>query len=708
MEHIKNDSLFTYIDSIETQDFLSNYKFKKFPKLNHYAEMYLENLEKEKLNKEINSNNDSKDNLNLNIDNINDITSSIKGLSNDVTNNDSIINTNFQLNKNKYTHQKNESSESNIFKTVNYLAIEQLKDNMRNKKKNTNIISKVNTLSIIQDNKNNDYNKLFQNQMTNNENKKKYFKKIIPITKNKLEARLFFNFNKSQPLKLEEKYKFSNSNKTQNNLYFRKSNNFFFDNKKTLLNNDNEVCLNKMKKYEQISPLFQILTTNRKKNKNMRTKLINSFTENSRCDSITTKNTINKIYSITLNDYWKEKEIKKRIKLAQLKQEKNLKELGQLREKPKINKNSIKIAERLGSNSSNSVFERLSESCNKILFNERKINLFTQTNKNSNKTNKIIKLTTNSLKVNKNSGVDLNYQTLKQSIKNETNNKPNNIRYNTINKTKKVENKIKKFQDKNKNDYNTEFRQKTKVQKIMYRNKIDLDKSKTNRINTKYINKYRNINNEFNKVNNKNENHNLLYDNNVNNCFNSTENLILSKNPINDKVKYLIKNKRLKDFLNKNKSSSKFKSEENTKRKINNKIKKQNEIFEQKNKNISQLINEEDLFEEKNNKEISDFRILFNDLNNSKNNLCKNNIEKSLNNLKEKNNNTNNKRNKQMKNNIIGINSFNGNINNNKTINCLNNSKKENNEENCKIKRRKMDLLKILNFSSNIRINKNK
>ena len=135
MEHIKNDSLFTY-NSIETQD----YKFKKFPKLNHYAEMYLENLEKEKLNKEINSNNDSKDNLNLNIDNINDITSSIKGLSNDVTNNDSIINTNFQLNKNKYTHQKNESSESNIFKTVNYLAIEQLKDNMRNKKKNTNII----------------------------------------------------------------------------------------------------------------------------------------------------------------------------------------------------------------------------------------------------------------------------------------------------------------------------------------------------------------------------------------------------------------------------------------------------------------------------------------------------------------------------------------------------------------------------------------
>ena len=50
MEHNKNDSLFTYIDSIETQDMFLNYKNKKFPKLNQYAELYLANLEKEKSN----------------------------------------------------------------------------------------------------------------------------------------------------------------------------------------------------------------------------------------------------------------------------------------------------------------------------------------------------------------------------------------------------------------------------------------------------------------------------------------------------------------------------------------------------------------------------------------------------------------------------------------------------------------------------------
>ena len=58
-----------------------------------------------------------------------------------------------------------------------------------------------------------------------------------------------------------------------------------------------------------------------------------------------------------------------------------MKKLGQLRDKPKINKNNIKIAEKLGSNSNCTVFERLSGSCNKILFNKRKINLLTKMNK---------------------------------------------------------------------------------------------------------------------------------------------------------------------------------------------------------------------------------------------------------------------------------------------------------------------------------------
>ena len=64
--------------------------------------------------------------------------------------------------------------------------------------------------------------------------------------------------------------------------------------------------------------------------------------------------------------------------------EKNQKETEQLREKPKISRNSRIIAERLYSNNS-SVFERLSGSTNKILFNGRKSNLLTKSiNKNKN------------------------------------------------------------------------------------------------------------------------------------------------------------------------------------------------------------------------------------------------------------------------------------------------------------------------------------
>ena len=700
MEHIKNDSLFTYVDSIDTQDFLSNYKLKKFPKLNHYAEMYLENLEKEKLNKEINSNTDSKDNinLNLNIDIINDNASSIKGLSYDITNNDSIINNNLQLNKIKYAHNKNESNESN-FKSVNYLAIEKLKENIQNKSKNkNNIISKVNTLSIIQDNKNNN---VYQNQMKNKETRNKCYKKIIPLKTNKIDSRLFFNYKKSKPVQLEEKYKFSNNNKTQYNLYFHRSDNKFNNNmnKKTLLNNNNKIRLNKINKYYQISPLFQILTSNRKEtDRNIKTKLINSFTENSQCESTASKNPGNKIYSITLNDYWKEKEIKKRIKLAKIKEEKTMKELGQLRDKPKINKNSKKIAEKLGSNSNSTVFERLSGSCNKILFNERKINLLTQTNKKPKTFKKFIQ-TTKSIKIEKNYGINPDFQTIKQTAKKDSNNKIKNIRYNTI----KNENKIRKIKGIIKIDYNTEIRQKNKVQKIMQRNKNDIYKVETNRFNNKYINKNTNFDKSINKLN-ENENFNLLYNNNIFYNNNSTENIISQKNQINDNIKYLIKNKRLKLFLNKNKSSRNVKSEEiSTYRKIDNKINNQKKDLNQKNKNINQLTNEDDLFLDNN---ITEFNLSSNEFKDDKN-ITNNNVIINNYNLKRKNNSRNKnifKKNEQIKNLIVDMNSFDGRINK-KTRNYLNNFKNQNNDENCKIKRRTMDLLKMINFSSNIRVN---
>ena len=701
MEHIKNDSLFTYVDSIDTQDFLSNYKLKKFPKLNHYAEMYLENLEKEKLNKEINSNTDSKDNtnLNLNIDIINDNASSIKGLSYDITNNDSIINNNLQLNKIKYAHNQNESSESN-FKSVNYLAIEKLKENIQNKSKNkNNIISKVNTLSIIQDNKNNN---VYQNQMKNKETRNKCYKKIIPLKTNKIDSRLFFNYKKSKPVQLDEKYKFSNNNKTQYNLYFHRSDNKFNNNnmnKKTLLNNTNKIRLNKINKYYQISPLFQILTSNRKEtDRNIKTKLINSFTENSQCESTASKNPGNKIYSITLNDYWKEKEIKKRIKLAKIKEEKTMKELGQLRDKPKINKNSKKIAEKLGSNSNSTVFERLSGSCNKILFNERKINLLTKTNKKPKTFKKFIQ-TTKSIKIEKNYGINPDFQTIKQTAKKDSNNKIKNIRYNTI----KNENKIRKIKGIIKIDYNTEIRQKNKVQKIMQRNKNDIYKVETNRFNNKYINKNTNFDKSINKLN-ENENFNLLYNNNIFYNNNSTENIISQKNQINDKIKYLIKNKRLKLFLNKNKSSRNVKSEEiSTYRKIDNKINNQKKKLNQKNKNINQLTNEDDLFLDNN---ITEFNLSSNEFKDDKN-ITNNNVIINNYNLKRKNNSRNKnifEKNERVKNLIVDVNSFDGRINK-KTRNYFNNFKNQNNDENCKIKRRTMDLLKMIKFSSNIRVN---
>ena len=62
MEFNKNDSLFTYIDSLDTQDFYSNHRNKKIPKLNKYAKSYLLQLEKENSNKETNSNNSSRNN----------------------------------------------------------------------------------------------------------------------------------------------------------------------------------------------------------------------------------------------------------------------------------------------------------------------------------------------------------------------------------------------------------------------------------------------------------------------------------------------------------------------------------------------------------------------------------------------------------------------------------------------------------------------
>ena len=710
MEYNKNDSLFTFIDSIETPEMFLNYKNKKSPKLNQYAELYLANLEKEKSNKEMNSNNNSKDNINFNVDNINDNNSSIKDLSNDVTNNDSIINTNFQLNKIKNVHNKNESSESNNFRTINYLAIEQLKNNIQAKSKKENIITKVNAITISQDD-----NIINKNFINSNEKPKKYYKKIVPNELNKIKFRLFFNYKFNKPSKLVDKSGFSNSYKTHSNLYFHKSPNLPKENNKIkkknlfrVINDNNVIKLNKIKKIFTESSLMNNFLSSTRKNYDIKKNIIsNSLTEYSHCDSITNKNNSHKLCSMILNEYWKEKEIKKQIKLSKLKEEKIKKELGQLRDKPKINKNSIRIVERLGSGSTISVFERLSESCHKVLFNGRKTSLFTKNNKNSNNNIKAFKITErqkNTKRNNRNNRVNSNYKTLKELEKDIINTKINNY----IMKENKKGKQIEEMQNKLKENNMTEKSKNKKIQKIMCRNKNDTGKSKTNRQYNKYTNKYNII--EKNKSNiNKKEKFNLLNNNNILFNNNSTENIIKNKIKINDKIQYLITNKRLINFLNKNHSSENLKSEQtSSKRKTDEKIKKQN--INQKNDNMNIITGGEE--NEKNKiekyKRISNNEVIATskEPKNNKVTKTKNNLEKSFNinnyNMKRKNNKKMIRNNKIK--NIISMNSFNKNINKNikKHLNISSNQIKEDINN---VKRRKMELLKFLNFSSNIGIN---
>ena len=65
--HYINSSFLIYKDYLNTRDYFTDYNNRKIKKLNKYAEMYLDKLEKEKENKEI----DNIDNINDNINNNN-------------------------------------------------------------------------------------------------------------------------------------------------------------------------------------------------------------------------------------------------------------------------------------------------------------------------------------------------------------------------------------------------------------------------------------------------------------------------------------------------------------------------------------------------------------------------------------------------------------------------------------------------------------
>ena len=498
--HSINSSFLVYKDYLNTRDYFTDYNNRKIPKLNKYAEMYLDKLEKEKENKEIDNFDNINDNINFDNNNVNDNNPSTECLFNGLANNNSNIN----ANKIKNERIETEIKESNNFKNENYLAIDKLKKDIQKKSKKMDNIPKVNDINIF--------------QSSNKEIKKKRFIKNIPqSSKNK--SSLFFDFNQKSNhkiLNLNSKFSFCKNEKSNKNnelkIFFRNIN----------INNSNRNSKN-FKKKIQSSPIAKSIISS-SQSKYYSNYLISSFlTENSSSNNIINKNNRNRKNPIILNDYWREKEIKNKIKLSKIKKEKIIKEFGQLRDKPKINKNSIKIVERLGANNTINVFDRLSKRNNIILFNERKINKFSKSPSNQ----KQIVHHDNSKIYKKETGISLNYKNYKQIYKKNLINKSI---YKPINKDKQNEG------DQNKRKYKHDIGDCSMSLKIMCDN--NLKKTKTSKINNKYINIFNNIEKTINFINTK-ESFRILNDNNS--CINnynskdSKEN-IYYKNPINLKI----------------------------------------------------------------------------------------------------------------------------------------------------------------------------
>ena len=412
MELNKN-LLFTYLDSIETPNLFSSYKIKKFPSLNEYAENYLANMNKPKENNEINNNSDENEDENEK-ENINDINSSAKALSNDISNNDTNIQTN-QISKVIYKNDEGNDIEnpySNKLKARNNFTIEHLKQNFNKKSKKLNTLTKNNVSHItLTQNYNNTTkakgeinNKICINITKNKKGLSELYKKISPSRKTKLNSPIFsaFRSGNSKSSFCSNIFK-TNGFHNVEYLSLSKSVNSLNDyksNSKSFLSEKVDFDINK--KFTKINKKFSasLLAKNflenyiytdknkyKNKNKKNKNRIQINFSESHTDDSyypfisISNRYYTNKSNSQSIENYWKEKEIKKKIKMMEIRNEKIYKEISEIRDRPKINENSRKIADKLGYNSSLNVFERLSElSKNKIIFNERKINTKTGNN----------------------------------------------------------------------------------------------------------------------------------------------------------------------------------------------------------------------------------------------------------------------------------------------------------------------------------------
>ena len=576
MELNKNGLLFTYLDSIDKPDLLSSYKIKKFPSLNEYAENYLSNLDQKKSNIDIN--NDSNENMF-------EYNTSVKGLSNNISNNDTNIQTN-QISKinDKFTSNKYDETNdiknpySDQLKPQNNSSIEHLKKNFKNRAKKSNIID----YSQYEDKKQTNIEQKINNQknITVENNKKgllELYKKISPPDRTRLNSPLFSAFRSSNSknsysskiVKANNNIDYLNLSKSVNSLNDNKINNkskSFLSEKESA---DNNAKFHKINKKFSAAHLCKNFLTNYiysdrdkfknnyKKSSNKKNRIQMNFSESHISESFIPLNSIsnryntNKSYSQSVENYWKEKEIKKQIKIQKIRKEKNYKEICEIRDRPEIDENSRKIANKLGYSSSLNVFERLSELArNQIIFNERRIN-----KKKTGSNNYKLKLYKeinyqNYLKRNK-TGLeeDKNFKSLKEIENN--NNKSFNINFfenikKEQNKKKKKKkdfinlNKLNKFINKKENQRYTDIGDIGEDNNNLKISK--LQKQWHNSYNFENLNEINNLNGNINNIDNKNINTKIMYKkiqfkkncnhNNINKSlnFNNQDNINIKKN----------------------------------------------------------------------------------------------------------------------------------------------------------------------------------
>ena len=383
MEVNKNGLLFSYIDSLEDSNLYSKYKNLKIPSLNKYAENYLADLNKMKLYNYTN-NNDS-------IENFNDYNTSVKDFSNDTSKETNIranqlskLNDNFTATRSDETNEIENNLCSKI-KTNNNLEIEHLKKNFNFNK------TKIEDISLKNKSTDNNSTNIGGQQKVNYTMKKyvkrnknvisELYKKISSPRRKKLNSIISSDKsghykNKCQLYKRKNNLDFSSLSKSQISSNYEKSNEitnrFFYK--------GNSDCAIKTKIKTKLSSflnrniLTKYLYSDRNKFKNNNNtstsknnnQLQNNFSESHTEESFAPYNSIsyrciqNKSVTHSMEDYWKEKELKKRMKLDKLRKEKIYKENCELRDRPKIDENSRKIANNIVYNSSINVFNRLS------------------------------------------------------------------------------------------------------------------------------------------------------------------------------------------------------------------------------------------------------------------------------------------------------------------------------------------------------------